>query len=402
MAVTPRFSVEQRRIRLARRHHLATETAALDVHTVARQMVGLHATDPATVYLSARRRVPGFEVAHLEAALYDDRLLQRHMGVRRTMFTLPIDLVPMVQAAASDPIGRAVRTRLVKELEHAGIGGADGATCSDWLDATIDATVGALVELGPSTGSQLSAAVPQLRTKLTSGNLDAAVTTRVLTLMALEGRVVRDRPTGSWTSSLHRWRPAEAVAAGPLDRMVATTDLVDRWLRAFGPAPVDDIVWWTGLGLTKVRAALIALAAVTVDLDGEAGIVRPGVALANDVEPDPPVSPWVALLPSLDPTPMGWKTRDWYLGEHTGALFDRTGNIGPTVWSNGRIIGGWSQRRSEPGVPGGEVRFRIFDDVGAEVIAAVTAEAATLQQWLGSVVVSPRFPTPTDVALRGV
>ena len=67
--------------------------------------------------------------------------------------------------------------------------------------------------------------------------------------------------------------------------------------------------------------------------------------LAADTDPVPEPEPWIALLPALDPTPMGWSGRDWYLpAEHRAALFDRTGNIGPSVWCDGRIVGGWAQR----------------------------------------------------------
>ncbi|WP_217998032.1 hypothetical protein [Nocardia paucivorans] len=31
------------------------------------------------------------------------------------------------------------------------------------------------------------------------------------------------------------------------------------------------------------------------------------------------------------PCPMGWRSRDWYLGEYAPLLFDRNGNIGPSV-----------------------------------------------------------------------
>ena len=36
---------------------------------------------------------------------------------------------------------------------------------------------------------------------------------------------------------------------------------------------------------------------------------------------------------------MGWKERDWFLGEHAEPLFDRNGNAGPTVWRDGRVVG---------------------------------------------------------------
>jgi hypothetical protein len=92
---------------------------------------------------------------------------------------------------------------------------------------------------------------------------------------------------------------------------------------------------------------------------------------------------------------MGWKERDWYLGEHRPALFDRAGNAGPTVWWNGRIVGGWSVRGD------GQVPFRLLEDVGADAVAAIEAEAARLGGWLGEVKVLPRFATPLAKELSG-
>ena len=67
-----------------------------------------------------------------------------------------------------------------------------------------------------------------------------------------------------------------------------------------------------------------------------------GYVLAGDLEPTPRPEPVAALLPTLDPTTMGWKERDWYLGAHAGRLlFDGNGNAGPTIWWDGRVVGGW-------------------------------------------------------------
>jgi hypothetical protein len=85
---------------------------------------------------------------------------------------------------------------------------------------------------------------------------------------------------------------------------------------------------------------------------------------------------------------MGWKDRDWYLGGHGPALFDRNGNAGPTLWCAGRVVGGWGQR------PDGDVVFRLLEDIGQEAISAVEAEAARLTAWLDGVRVVPRFSTP--------
>jgi hypothetical protein len=180
--------------------------------------------------------------------------------------------------------------------------------------------------------------------------------------------------------------PASSWLPAPLARLEpegARVELARRWLKAFGPGTVTDLKWWTGWTLTQTRAALSAIGAVEIDLDGAPGVVDPG-----DVEAEPSAEPWVALLPALDPTVMGWKERAWYLGEHGPALFDTAGNAGPTVWWNGRIVGGWAARRD------GDVAFRLLEDVGADAAAAVEAEAAQLAEWLGEMRVLPRFVTP--------
>jgi hypothetical protein len=93
---------------------------------------------------------------------------------------------------------------------------------------------------------------------------------------------------------------------------------------------------------------------------------------------------------------MGWKERSWYLGAHRAALFDRSGHIGPTIWCDGRIVGGWAQSRTD-----GEVVVRLLEDVGSEAGRAVAEEAARLRAWLGDVRVTPRFRTPLERELAG-
>ena len=90
---------------------------------------------------------------------------------------------------------------------------------------------------------------------------------------------------------------------------------------------------------------------------------------------------------------MGWKERTWFLGDHAGPLYDRNGNIGPTVWVDGRIAGGWGQR------PDGEVVIRLLEDIGKEATDLIHAEAASLTRWLDGTVVTPRFRTPLEKEL---
>ncbi len=157
-----------------------------------------------------------------------------------------------------------------------------------------------------------------------------------------------------------------------------------RWLYSFGPGTEDDLVWWLGATRAAVRAALAALGAVAVSLDSGAT----GRLLPDDLAEVPDPGPWVALLPVLDPTIMGWQGRDFYLGPHRAQLFDRTGNAGRTAWVDGRAVGGWLQ--DDRGV----VRVRLLEDVPAAARDALDAEAARLTGWLGGFRVPPTYVTP--------
>src|SRR5512132_3416650 len=386
------ITVEERRVRLAVRHHLALGTRVDDPVVLAGDLVGLHATDPATVYLSLRARTRGIDPPAIERALYEERTLLRMIGMRRTMFVLPLQLAAVVQAACTEAIARTQRRTYAKRIEQGGIAD-DGER---WLDKAAEAAFAALEARGDAFGGDLSRDVPMLREKVHYGEGkkwagSTSMTTWVLFQLAAEGRIVRGRPRGGWTGSQWSWVPATSWLSSALPRRApdeARTELARRWLRSYGPATVVDLKWWSGWTLAQTRAALTALGAVEVDLEGS-----PGVALPDDDEPVPATGPSTALLPALDPTVMGWKQRAWYLGEHAPALFDRAGNAGPTGWWNGRIVGGWVQRKD------GEVVFRLLEDVGAEATAAVAAEAERLAEWLGETRVLPRFRTPLEPTL---
>jgi len=351
-------------------------------------MIALHGTDPASVYLAAwARSADGHRaIGHtaVERALYEDQELLRMLGMRRTMFVVPAGLAPVIQAACTDQVAERMRKGLVRDLATAGV----GADAGRWLDEVGDATVKVLTARGAATGAELARDEPRLRTQLVyaegkSYGGPASITSRVLMLLSAERRIARGRPRGGWTSSQYEWMPADPWPAS--SAADARAELARSWLLAFGPAPVSDLQWWTGWTAGQARAALGQLEIAEVDLDGS-----PGVVLASDQDPEPATQPWAALLPALDPTPMGWRERGWFLGDHGAALFDRSGNIGPTVWWDGRIVGGWAQR------PDGEVVFRLLEDPGSAAAAAIGAEAESLQAWLGPVRVTPRFRTPLE------
>jgi hypothetical protein len=403
-----KVSVAQRRGRLMTRHRLSRPAAT--VAEAVEAMVVLHGTDPVTGYLSAQARVPGATVEAVDDALYRERAIVRMLGMRRTVFIVPAGLVGVIQAACTDDVGLRLRRQLEKDLAAGGVGGSDPA---GWLRDVGEGVLRALAARGGgATGAELSEDEPRLRTQLIyaadkSYGGAAYITSRVLVLLAAEGHLVRGHRRGGWSSGQFEWFPARAWlnagnpvsgVAGEADGVppdvrsvrdpgAARAELARRWLLAFGPAPVSDLQWWAGWNGRQTKTALAALPVREVDLDGQPGVLLAGDEAFDDDEAAPPVA---ALLPALDPTPMGWQARDWFLGPHREALFDRTGNIGPTAWWAGRVVGGWAQR------PSGEVVWRLLEEAGADAAAAVAAEAARLEAWLGSARVTPRFRTPLE------
>ncbi|MEU7527003.1 winged helix DNA-binding domain-containing protein [Saccharothrix sp. NPDC042600] len=379
----PEITDDDRRARLGRRHLLAAK--ADTVEEVVDALVGLHATDPATVFLSACARLTSPSVAAVEEAFYERRSLVRLLCMRRTMFAVTADLAPVVDAAAARAIAAKERAGLLKYLAE-GVGWD-----AERLDEVERATLAALAARGEATVVELGRDVPDLLEQVVVAEgrkyeTRQNVSSRVVRVLAADGRMRRSRPRGSWLSSQFRWAPAQPFPAMDTDR--ARAELVRRWLAAFGPGTEADLKWWTGWTFGAVRAALKTVGAVEVALS-----TGPGWALPDDLF-TPATEPWVALLPALDPTPMGWQGRDWYLApELRPRLFDTAGNVGPTAWCDGRVVGGWAQR------PDGEVVWQALTDVGAHARAALDAEAARLTTWLGGVRVVPRFRTPLEKEL---
>ncbi len=377
----------ERRARLSRRHALAPGHRAADAVEATRAVTVLHSTEPATVHLSLRARVDGLTVADVERALYVDRTLVKQLAMRRTLFVFPRELLPAAWGSASARVAAALAARLAKEVEKAGLAD-DGA---EWLEDARTAVLDVVRDGRAMTAQEIREQVPALeaRLDLSPGKKYAAnvsIGPRVLTQLAVEAMLVRGENAGHWRLSKPRWTRMtdwldDVPPAAQADEGYA--ELVGRWLRSFGPGTEDDLVWWLGGTKGVVRATLAALGAVEVSLDGG----DTGWVLPDDVEEVAPVEPWAALLPVLDPTVMGWKQRDFYLGAHAPHLFDSNGNAGTTAWWDGRVVGCWVQDDA------GVVEVRTLERLPKPALAALEAEAGRLTDWLDGVRVGTVYPS---------
>ena len=277
MDVVRALSDQERRARLARRHAIDPAARVLDAVDAVRAMTVLHATEPATVYLSLHARVDGLTRADVDRALYEERTLVKQLAMRRTLFVFPRDLLPAAWGSASARTAGAEGRRLVRDAVRAGLD-ADGAA---WLAGARARVLAHLsdrpdgvpaVEVGPL--------LPELagRVEVTRG--PGWNHTRVLTHLGATGDAVRGVNTSHWRVFRPRWvRMGDWL--GEVPAALARRRGTPSWSRAgshtFGPGTTDDLVWWLGSTRSDAVAALEALGAVAVTLeDGRPGWVLPG------------------------------------------------------------------------------------------------------------------------------
>jgi hypothetical protein len=388
--VVLRVSDDHRRARIARRHGLRRECRYETIEAVTTAMTALHATEPSTPHLSLHARVQELTVADVEAALYDDRTLVKAMAMRRTLWVVTRDLLPAVAGSAGRRTADAQIRLLAKQApeleEQLGSGWMAQATgdiveCLNGRELTAKALRDELPHLG---GTFMAAPGSKW-------NAEVATITRLLTILTAAGVVVRGRNAGHWRISRPRWTSMASWLGHemvPTDAETGYGDLVRHLLWTFGPATEADLVWWLGSTKGVVRKALLDNDALEVELDsGATGWVLPNDTV--DLEQPPEGEPWVALLPTLDPTTMGWREREFYLEtEHTPYLFDRAGNGGTTVWVNGRIIGCWVQDGRERVVP------ILMGQASRDQRRLIELEVARLDDFVGGEHIHNVFASP--------
>ncbi|NMO00889.1 winged helix DNA-binding domain-containing protein [Gordonia sp. TBRC 11910] len=384
----PRITDDQRRARLVTRQLLDAEHRADTVVDAADAMVVLHATTPWTVYLSAWARMHNLQRDEMSHALYDSRSLVKQLCMRRTLFVMSREILADAVSATAARVSASERTNMLRDLRRS----PDFDDPDGWIDAARAAVLDDLAAGADYTAAQLRQRLPALDgyihykpEKSYGGRM--AVAPRVLSMMGAAGEIVRGPNEGQWYQSRPRWAAMSRWLGEPLpvaDAHTGHVAMIRRWLATFGPGTETDLVWWLGSTKTAVRKALADIDIVEVDLDD--GTV--GYVLADDADDVEQPRPQAALLPELDPTTMGYKQRDFYLGPHAGQIFDNTGNGGATAWWGGRIVGGWYQDDAA------NVRLHFVDDVPAAGRRALTERADALTEWLAGTQLRPGYPPP--------
>ena len=126
-------------------------------------------------------------------------------------------------------------------------------------------------------------------------------------------------------------------------RTEALATIATRYFRSHGPATRADLVRWTGLTMTDVKAGVAAAGAAltTVRVDGTEMLVDPALL---DADPADPAGDWAAL-PGFDEYLLGYKDRSLMMAEEHLELVvpGRNGVFRSTLVRGGRVVGTWTR-----------------------------------------------------------
>ncbi len=301
--------------------------AARDLPAVLRDVVAIYGSQPTAVLTLAAR------VRNLDPAAYRgldaDRTAARLPAMRLSSHLVPTETAARIFAATRRPLETLASV-------WRGMGLADdeyeAAKAAILTAATEPATV---VDLRRRVGSEAATLL---------GRHPQAATLLVRTIRS-EGLLIAIAPD-SLRSNAFAYVATDAWLGAPLapiDPDEALAWLAGEYLRAFGPARIEDFRWWAGTTAQRARSAFARHA--TIELDG--GLLLPAEDLDAFGHPEPVQPDAIDLLPLWDTYTMGYAPdgRERLVRrEHLARAYDTGGNGLGLVLRAGVAAGAWGLR----------------------------------------------------------
>ncbi len=338
------------------KQHLTERSKVDDIVRIVRDIGGLHATSPTAPYLSLLSRARNFRREQLDDELYVKRNLGKIRYVRKTVYILPKEMIP-VAFAAMKKIVEPMSRQYCKYL---------GVTENEYRE-TSKRIIGIL------KGRGLTAKEIKKELGLTKNIFP------IVNLMCDRGLLIRSAPKKGWKSNMHTYCLFNDffpdINLRAVDGAKARELLVKQYLYSFGPVTENDAAWWTGFTRGEIRRILKVLQASITPIE-IANIGRRYQMISLEEKNLRSIKHikkhLVNFLPALDPYIMGYRDRDRYLDrENYSFVYDRSGNAASTIMLDGRITGVWDFVKGQASL----IKIFLFKDVEAEVMRAIHFEA---------------------------
>ena len=339
---------------------------ATSVGRVVKEMCGIQAQEAPAAALAVRARSTGLAAADVERARVQERSVVRTWGPRGTLHLLASDdigwLLPLF-----GPVFVASNRRRREEL------GLSEDVCVRAIHLMRDV----LADQGAMTRAEL---FEHLATH--DIHLEGQARPHLLFRAALEGMICLGPDRGAEPAYvlLEDWLGHER-RRHPLPEDEAYTELTHRYLGAYGPATLEDQAAWSGLTLSKTRAAWqrIAHQLMQVEVAGStAWMLKTRAAWLDEL---PTHEPIVRLLPRFDIYLLGYRNRDLAVAPQYAKRINAGGGIvHPALLVDGRVLGTWQSKRLKNHL---DVLMEPFDQLAPGLYEGFEAETEDLARFLG-------------------
>jgi len=294
---------------------------------------GIYGPNP-IAYLSIMARRSTVNLGDLEEALINDRSLIRAGAFRGSMFLMATEDYPIYFRAFSDVLASSGMSR----LRSAGI---DERTLARYAKKLRESDM----SMSKSSTELLDVILP-MREKRPDADVERLLFRKLCDL----GVLVRTTSKG-WKGNQYNFALLESWFDGlnlqSENPDSARLEVVRRYLRAYGPARFEDIVWWSGLAAPEVRRAVEHLGREVINFPVD-GLGEGLVALRETIDAIRKSrfeSGRILFLPLWDAFPLGWRDRTRVVDPQFAPwVYDPHGNTASVIVEDGRVIGLWQFR----------------------------------------------------------
>jgi hypothetical protein len=349
------FTADQIHAFRLRRHHLL-DPSAKDLLTICRDVCGVQAQILSAAQLQLWARNHAITPEAVSDALLKTRSLVKTSLMRQTLHLVPADEFPLYIAAHKNTLVQRVLTRMEKFKVTREEAEGMSAMILDVLNA------------GPASRITIAAALRPKVSKRMRAWMDESWS--VVRLPIAEGNICYGPGEGNQATFIRtgHWLPAFR----PVDEQTAQKELFRKYLRAYGPATLDDFAHWSGIFRTELRALRPLLNAELQEYD-DLLVLREDVQALQSGEVEPQS---VHLLPYFDVYLLAHRLKEHFLkAQFYKRVFRDQAWISPVVLINGQIAGVWSYKLSRREIV---VEVELFSKIPRNVRTQIANRAEEL------------------------
>ncbi|HET7872174.1 MAG TPA: winged helix DNA-binding domain-containing protein [Terriglobales bacterium] len=303
------------------RHHLLDREPAGAV-TLCRDVCGVQAQLTQAAYLQLWARNHSLSRTQIEECLWKQRSLVKTSLMRQTLHVIPAEefsiYIPALKRSRVNAAFSVMKRCKISREE------------ADELTAHILESLAA----GPLNRTAIRAAVRPKVSKRVRSWMDKVWS--ILRFPVAEGLVCYGPGEGNQVTFIRsdQWLPRQKM----LNEQSAKSELLRRYLRAYGPATWKDFAHWSGLPMVEVRELPPLVENELEDLGGLM-LLREDVKALEDIPAD---AGSVHLLPHFDVYLLAHATKEHFLNPaQYKRVYRNQGWISPVLLIGGEIAGVW-------------------------------------------------------------